>query len=80
MKIHPTPLPEGKVVGDEYESDFFEMLKNYTSPEVVEKNCPNCKGNKQFMKYTYNKTWPKYLIVNVERLVLKDWVPKKSNC
>lgn len=25
------------------------------------------------------KSYPKYLILNVERLVLKDWVPKKSN-
>ena len=25
------------------------------------------------------KTWPKYLLVNVERLVAINWVPKKSN-
>lgn len=25
------------------------------------------------------KTWPKYLLVNVDRLIAINWVPKKSN-
>jgi len=54
------------------------MLTNFVNPEVVELNCSKCKG-KSFKKYNYMKSYPKYLIINVERLVLKDWVPKKSN-
>ncbi len=35
LKIDPVPMPEGAEVGDEYPSDFYQMLRRYAFPTSV---------------------------------------------
>jgi len=46
--------------------------------EFVSLNCPKCKAPSTFEKKIYFKTWPKYMLVVMSRILLDDWVPKKD--
>jgi len=56
---------------------FESCLDNYQT-EFVSLNCPKCKGPSTFQKNMYFKTWPKYMLVTMSRILLDDWVPKKD--
>jgi ubiquitin carboxyl-terminal hydrolase 5/13 len=56
---------------------FESCLDNFQT-EFVSLNCPKCKSSSTFQKNMYFKTWPKYLIVVMSRILLDDWVPKKD--
>ena len=79
LQINTMPLPKGMKIGDEFPSDFQDMLKLYSKAGTVEYFCTNCKANKMFSQQFYVKSWPKYLLFNVKRFIFEDWVPKKSH-
>ena len=59
---------------------WVNLLKTFTDPEIVEFNCPSCKTTTPASKSYHFKTFPKVLILLVNRFVCPDWVPKKLEC
>lgn len=59
---------------------FSELLKNFSEPDYVEFNCENCKTATNACKSYSFLTFPKVLVLLVNRFVCPDWVPKKLEC
>jgi len=81
----PVPLPENFAEftaetpkeDQEYEVDLSECLELFTSAKNVQFFCPNCNADKEFEKTECIRTFPKYLIMQVEKFALNGWVPFK---
>lgn len=59
---------------------WSELLRNFSDPEYVEFLCPNCKATKNACKSYSFLTFPKVLVLLVNRNICPDWVPKKLEC
>lgn len=57
--------------------NFKNCLDSFQT-EFVSLNCPKCKKSCNFKKTIYLKTWPKYVLVTMSRILLDGWVPKKD--
>lgn len=57
-----------------------ECIDKYAGVEIVDLNCPKCGTTCQFVKSMRFGTFPKYLMVQMERFVCPDWVPTKLKC
>lgn len=53
-----------------------ELLDIYTQTEEIESKCPKCNGSRA-STYLRFKSFPHYLVVNVRRFRLVNWVPQK---
>jgi len=47
---------------------------------MVDLNCGRCGSTQQFSKVNRFGTFPKVLMVQMERFVCPDWVPTKLKC
>jgi len=57
--------------------DFIDSLIQYLSAEEIEWNT---KGeNTKISKNVFFKTFPKYLVTNIQRIQLENWVPIKTD-
>ncbi|MBW0466662.1 hypothetical protein O181_006377 [Austropuccinia psidii MF-1] len=54
-----------------------ECLKSFTTPQVVEYNCPRCKSPMRALTTSRFGSFPKYLLVHARRFAVVNWVPKK---
>jgi ubiquitin carboxyl-terminal hydrolase 5/13 len=57
-----------------------KLLNNFKSPEYVEFQCPSCNTKTTASKSYSFLTFPKVLVLLVNRFVYNDWVPKKLEC
>lgn len=63
---------------DEYPQDFNELCKLYLEGEVVDGVfCSNCGKKTNFIRKSYMKSFPKYLLVPVQRFVMDMLGPQK---
>lgn len=63
---------------DEYPQDFNELCKGFLEGEVVEGVfCSKCGKKTDFIRKTFLKSFPKYLLVPVQRFVLDMLGPQK---
>ena len=57
-----------------------KLLSSFSDPENVEFNCPQCGCTTSASKSNHFKSFPKVLVLVVNRFVCPDWVPKKLQC
>ena len=63
---------------DEYPQDFNELCKAFLEGEVVDSVfCSKCDKKCDFVRKTFMKSFPKYLLVPVQRFVLDMLGPQK---
>ena len=56
----------------------YKTMVDLFKTEIISMNCPHCGGPKDFRKDHFIKNWPKYLIFEINRIVVDDWVIKKD--
>lgn len=79
--VMQTSIPiDTKDDGPDVIVDFDRVLSSFSQQEIVDYNCPNCKKTTQFTKQFMFETFPKVLVMVVNRFVCPDWVPKKLEC
>lgn len=66
--------------GPEVVIPWEKVLSSFADPEIVEFNCPHCKATTPGSKSYHFNTFPKVLILLVNRFVCPDWVPTKLQC
>lgn len=54
-------------------------FENYTQDEEIEFNCSNCNTKTTAIKSTKFATYPKYLVLKMDRMNFINWVPQKLN-
>ncbi|KAL1916406.1 uncharacterized protein VTP21DRAFT_5597 [Calcarisporiella thermophila] len=70
--------PDEKEPEAEYEPvTLAECLDAFVAEEVLEYNCPHCLEKTQAKKSVRFATFPQFLVVNVRRFELENWVPRK---
>ncbi|KAI5951362.1 ubp14 [Candida jiufengensis] len=59
-------------------TNLTNSFKQLTSPEIIEGfKCDNCNASQSAIKTSGFKTFPRYLIVNAQRIKLENWTPLK---
>ena len=66
--------------GPELVVPWQKLLSSFSDPEFVEFNCPQCGCTTPASKSNHFKSFPKVLVLVVNRFVCPDWVPKKLQC
>lgn len=63
---------------DEYNVEFQSLCKGFLEGEVIDGVfCPKCHKKTNFLRTTFLKSFPKYLIVPIQRFVLDMLGPQK---
>lgn len=72
-------LLEKDINGNEIyeETTVNESIKSWKLPEIFEYSCPKCGNLQEAIKEVGFKTNPQYLVINPQRIILKNWVPTK---
>ena len=55
-----------------------ESLSQWNSAESFDYDCPNCKSKQTANKIEGFHSFPPYLVINPQRIVLDNWVPTKA--
>ena len=65
---------------DETQVSWDTCVNSFGGVEMVDLNCGRCGSTQQFSKVNRFGTFPKVLMVQMERFVCPDWVPTKLKC
>jgi len=70
------PVPTGVEAGTDV--SLQSCLDGFFADQIIDDlNCPVCNKKQQFVQQKRFKTFPKYLVVVLQRFVFHNWVPKK---
>lgn len=58
-------------------TNILECLSNWNLPNSFDYLCPRCKSNETATKKESFKSMPKILAINLQRVILDNWVPTK---
>lgn len=85
----PVPLPPPSMMkaeskddaekeqNEEYPVQFKDLLRLFLQSSKCQLDCKNCKQRTTFSRSDFLKTYPKFLLLDVQKFSLDGWVPKK---